>query len=145
MTSPHYLHGLTIKLDLYDGWCVFIGDSATAVFKGGRDAIRADAEAFREAQGNGYPAHVLAQQAERDAVKNRVYAARSEIEAVEGEHAVWRNHDVRAGMIEFCVIDRRCIHFGNAYTDEPDAEALAMERLRDAWVKSVAAPVMEVA
>ena len=134
MTTPAYLNGLTIERRNM-GFAVTNGFGGRIVFGGTPGYTRADAEQDRIAFGDRYPASVVADVAKMDEVRNRVHAARMEIEAIEGPHSVfsagtWKRSD----MIAFCVVSDGAMYEGEAYRDEEGAEALAMERLRDLWL-----------
>jgi hypothetical protein len=125
-TFDAYRHGLTIEQR--DGvWCV-TNDFGGRVINTCIDLE--DALEMRERAALGVPAHAVELVARLDASKNRAHAAKLAILAATGESPsrVW---GTRSDLLRYSVWTGSGMAWGEAYTDEPSTDAVALERLLD--------------
>ena len=126
-TYPAYLHGLTIEQRDFI-WCV-TNDFGGRIIHTCLDLD--DAIEMRERVAIGFSAEAIALVAAFDATKNRAHAAAQVIAEVTGSEPFrFRAH--RSNLIRYAVECPAGVFSGEAYDDEPHADAVAMERLMSA-------------
>lgn len=132
---PAYRHGLTIEVR--DGRHVVTNGFGGSIVYSLCDGLE-DALDMRERYAIGFPAEAVALVGAMDAVKNRIYDAEQAIEAETGE----RPYRV-PGHVPSLIVYATAEFLGEAYSDEPAAHAVALERLLDAVLAAV--PVLVAA
>lgn len=127
MTTTYQLMGLTIR-DLGNAWGVMNGGSDKAFAKLGTEAEAVEwRKRFADAAPAKFGTEAVALQAGFDAKANRRHALRNEVETICGMYP--QRADNRPGHINVFVYFGKELVLGDAYTDEPDFENAAVERL----------------